>query len=98
VRGAGAVAEYSGAGRSGVLGVLSRVNFLVCLAALAFLMYVAYRGHSVILFAPVAAMAAVLLTDPAAVPPMFSGVFMDKMSASSRTTSRCSCSVRCSGN
>jgi H+/gluconate symporter-like permease len=56
-----------------------RVNFLICLAALAFLMYVAYRGHSVILFAPVAAMAAVLLTDPSAVPPMFSGVFMDKM-------------------
>jgi len=55
------------------------VNFLVCLGALAFLMYVAYRGHSVILFAPVAAMLAVLLTDPAAVPPMFSGVFMDKM-------------------
>jgi H+/gluconate symporter-like permease len=55
------------------------VNFLVCLVALAFLMYVAYRGHSVILFAPVAAMLAVLLTDPSAVPPMFSGVFMDKM-------------------
>jgi H+/gluconate symporter-like permease len=55
------------------------VNFLVCLAALAFLMYVAYRGHSVILFAPVAAMLAVLLTDPSAVPPMFTGVFMDKM-------------------
>jgi len=55
------------------------VNFLICLGALAFLMYVAYRGHSVILFAPVAALAAVLLTDPAAVPPMFTGVFMDKM-------------------
>jgi len=78
VRSTVAVAEYSAAGRSGDLG-LSRVNFLVCLAALAFLMYVAYRGHSVILFAPIAAMAAVLLTDPAAVPPMFSGVFMDKM-------------------
>jgi H+/gluconate symporter-like permease len=55
------------------------VNFFICLAALAFLMYVAYRGHSVILFAPVAAMGAVLLTDPSAVPPMFSGLFMDKM-------------------
>src|SRR5678816_3766097 len=55
------------------------VNFLICLAALAFLMYVAYRGHSVILFAPIAAMGAVLLTDPSAVPPMFTGVFMDKM-------------------
>jgi len=55
------------------------VNFIICLAALAFLMYVAYRGHSVILFAPIAAMGAVLLTDPSAVPPMFTGVFMDKM-------------------
>ena len=55
------------------------MNFLICLAALTFLMYVAYRGHSVILFAPIAAMGAVLLTDPSAVPPMFTGVFMDKM-------------------
>jgi H+/gluconate symporter-like permease len=55
------------------------VNLLICLAALAFLMYVAYRGHSVILFAPIAAMGAVLLTDPSAVPPMFTGLFMDKM-------------------
>ena len=55
------------------------MNFLICLGALVFLMYVAYRGHSVILFAPAAAMLAVLLTDPAAMPPMFSGVFMDKM-------------------
>lgn len=55
------------------------MNFLICLAALAFLMYVAYRGHSVILFAPIAAMGAVLLTDPSAVPPMFTGLFMDKM-------------------
>ena len=42
-------------------------------------MFVAYRGFSVILFAPVCALLAVLLTDPALVPPMFSGVFMDKM-------------------
>jgi len=55
------------------------VNLVICLAALAFLMYVAYRGHSVILFAPIAAMGAVLLTDPSAVPPMFTGLFMDKM-------------------
>ncbi len=55
------------------------VSFLICLAALAFLMFVAYRGYSVILFAPVAAMAAVLLTDPSAVAPIFSGLFMDKM-------------------
>jgi H+/gluconate symporter-like permease len=53
--------------------------FLIVLAALCFLMYVAYRGHSVILFAPVAAMGAVLLTDPTLVAPMFTGLFMDKM-------------------
>jgi H+/gluconate symporter-like permease len=42
-------------------------------------MFVAYRGYSVILFAPVAALGAVLLTDPQLVAPMFTGLFMDKM-------------------
>ena len=55
------------------------MTILVVLAALAFLMFVAYRGFSVILFAPVAAMLAVLCTDPSAVAPMFVGVFMDRM-------------------
>ncbi|OYY28722.1 MAG: transporter, partial [Rhizobiales bacterium 24-66-13] len=55
------------------------MSFLICLGALAFLMFVAYRGFSVILFAPVAALGAVLLTDPAAVPIIYSGLFMDKM-------------------
>jgi H+/gluconate symporter-like permease len=55
------------------------VNLLIVLAALIFLMFVAYRGYSVILFAPVAAMGAVLLTDPSLVPPIFSSVFMEKM-------------------
>lgn len=55
------------------------MSFLIVLAALCFLMYVAYRGHSVILFAPVAALGAVLLTDPTLVAPMFTGLFMDKM-------------------
>jgi len=53
--------------------------FLIVLAALGFLMWVAYRGHSVILFAPVAALGAVLLSDPSLVAPMFTGLFMDKM-------------------
>ena len=44
-----------------------------------FLMFVAYRGFSVILFAPIAALGAVLLTDPDAVPAAFTGLFMDKM-------------------
>ncbi|PJK01095.1 transporter [Lysobacteraceae bacterium NML91-0213] len=55
------------------------MSLLIVLAALGFLMLVAYRGHSVILFAPVAAMGAVLLTDPSLVAPMFTGLFMDKM-------------------
>ncbi|MDQ0449609.1 H+/gluconate symporter-like permease [Methylobacterium aerolatum] len=42
-------------------------------------MTVAYRGYSVILFAPLAALGAVLLTDPSAVPPIFSGLFMEKL-------------------
>ena len=55
------------------------MSFLIVLAALCFLMFVAYRGYSVILFAPIAALGAVLLTDPNLVAPMFTGLFMDKM-------------------
>jgi H+/gluconate symporter-like permease len=54
------------------------MSLLIVLGALLFLMLIAYRGYSVILFAPVAALAAVLLTDPAAVPPVFTGLFMEK--------------------
>lgn len=54
-------------------------EFIVILTALAFLMLVAYRGFSVIIFAPVAALGAVLFTDPSLVPAMFTSVFMDKM-------------------
>jgi H+/gluconate symporter-like permease len=54
-------------------------QFTVVVAALVFLMLVAYRGFSVILFAPVAALGAVLFTDPSLVPPMFTSLFMDKM-------------------
>lgn len=55
------------------------MNLLVLLASLSFLMLIAYRGYSVILFAPVAALAAVLLTDPSLVAPMYTNVFMVKM-------------------
>src|SRR3546814_2270331 len=54
------------------------MSFVIVLAALCFLMFVAYRGHSVILFAPIAALGAVLLTDPSLVAPMFTGLFMDR--------------------
>ncbi|QKM51045.1 hypothetical protein B7760_05110 [Burkholderia glumae] len=57
----------------------THLSFVIVLAALAFLMFAAYRGYSVILFAPIAALGAVLLTDPAAVAPVFSGIFMEKM-------------------
>ena len=52
------------------------MSFLIVLAALAFLMFAAYRGYSVILFAPIAALGAVLLTAPDAVAPVFTGIFM----------------------
>ncbi|WP_251864079.1 GntP family permease [Achromobacter sp. Marseille-Q4962] len=54
-------------------------GLFIVVAALAFLMLAAYRGYSVILCAPIAAMGAVLLTDPSAVAPVFSGVFMERM-------------------
>jgi H+/gluconate symporter-like permease len=55
------------------------VSIIVSLLALAFLMMVAYRGYSVILFAPVAALGAVLLTMPGAVLPAYSALFMESM-------------------
>lgn len=55
------------------------MSVLIALAALALLMLAAYRGYSVILFAPIAALGAVLLTDPSAVGPTFTGLFMEKM-------------------
>ena len=55
------------------------MSFVIVLLALALLMFVAYRGFSVILFAPICALLAVLFTDPALVAPVFSGLFMDKM-------------------
>ncbi|MET0372577.1 MAG: GntP family permease [Sphingobium sp.] len=50
----------------------------VAIAALSLilLMVAAYRGMSVIIMAPLLAMLAVVLTDPAAVPAAFSGLFM----------------------
>lgn len=55
------------------------MDFLIILLALGLLIYVAYKGHSVILFAPVAALLAVLLTEPTLVAPVYIGLFMDKM-------------------
>jgi H+/gluconate symporter-like permease len=55
------------------------MSFVICIAALCFLMYVAYRGFSVILFAPIAALLAVLLTSPHSVLPVYSNMFMESM-------------------
>src|SRR5215468_8001183 len=55
------------------------MSLLIVLLALALLMFVAYRGFSVILFAPVCALLAMLLTNPGQVPAVFSGLFMEKM-------------------
>ncbi|OLS41041.1 GntP family permease [Bacillus sp. MRMR6] len=55
------------------------MDLLVILLALGLLMLAAYRGFSVILFAPLCAILAVLLIEPIHVLPFFSGVFMEKM-------------------
>lgn len=55
------------------------MDFIVVLAALCFLMFAAYRGFSVILIAPIAALGAVLLTQPIDVAPAYSSLFMEKM-------------------
>lgn len=55
------------------------MDVLITLAALGFLMLVAYRGFSVILFAPLAALFAVACTRPSLVPPFFSGIYMEKL-------------------
>ncbi|MGV3463861.1 MAG: GntP family permease [Heyndrickxia sp.] len=55
------------------------MEIIIILLALGLLMFVAYRGFSVILFAPICALFAVLLTDPSHVLPFFSNVFMEKM-------------------
>jgi H+/gluconate symporter-like permease len=54
------------------------VAVIATLFALAFLMFVAYRGFSVILLAPVAAMIPLLLLSPGDIPQVFSGVYMER--------------------
>lgn len=55
------------------------MELLIVIAALAFLMLAAYRGYSIILMAPIAALGAVLLTSPTNVFPMFTNHFMPSM-------------------
>lgn len=55
------------------------MSVLIVVVALCLLMYVAYKGQSVILFSPLVALAAVACTDVHLIAPIFSGVFMTKM-------------------
>lgn len=55
------------------------MDLLVILLALGLLIFFAYRGYSVILFAPLCALLAVILVAPSHALPFFSGVFMEKM-------------------
>jgi H+/gluconate symporter-like permease len=55
------------------------MDLLVIVLALALLMVTAYRGFSVILFAPLCALLAVILTEPNYALPFFSNIFMEKM-------------------
>ena len=55
------------------------MDLLVVVGALILLTLIAYRGYSVILFAPLVALGAVLCFEPLAVFPSYSALFMDKM-------------------
>jgi H+/gluconate symporter-like permease len=55
------------------------MSVVILLLALGLLMLVAYRGYSVILFAPICALLAVLATDPSLVAPAYTSVFMEKL-------------------
>jgi len=54
-------------------------DLFIILLSLGLLMFTAYKGFSVILMAPLCALLAVFLIDPANVLPFYSGVFMPKM-------------------
>ncbi|MEP7258602.1 MAG: GntP family permease [Flavitalea sp.] len=55
------------------------MEIIYVILPLLLLMYAAYRGFSVILFAPLTALLAAFFIDPKWVPVLFAGVFMEKM-------------------
>ncbi|WP_110927281.1 GntP family permease [Bacillus massiliglaciei] len=55
------------------------MELFIIIIVLGLLMFVAYKGFSVILFAPLCALLAVMLTDPSYTLPFFSNIFMEKM-------------------
>jgi len=56
------------------------MDVLVVILCLAALIFVAYRGYSVILFAPIVALVAVLVFQPLSTFPAYTHLFMDKAS------------------
>ncbi|WP_321821557.1 MULTISPECIES: GntP family permease [unclassified Burkholderia] len=54
------------------------MSIIIIILSLAFLIIAAYRGYSVILFAPIAALLAVMAFHPAAVAPVYTNLFMAK--------------------
>jgi H+/gluconate symporter-like permease len=56
------------------------MTVIVVVAALCLLMFIAYKGFSVILFAPIVALLAVFCTSPHSVMPVYTNLFMDSMS------------------
>ncbi|QKJ89081.1 GntP family permease [Paramixta manurensis] len=61
------------------------MSVVIALLALVVLMLAAYRGYSVIIFAPLACLGAVLLTAPDAVAPVFSNIYMQGMAGFIKT-------------
>ncbi|PLT32738.1 GntP family permease [Bacillus sp. V5-8f] len=55
------------------------MDLIIIVLSLGLLMFVAYKGFSVILFAPLCALLAVVLTQPEHVLPFYSNIFMVKM-------------------
>ena len=55
------------------------MDLIIILAALGLLIFLAYRGFSIIIFAPICALLAVFFTEPSHVLPFFSNIFMEKM-------------------
>ena len=55
------------------------MELVIVLLALGLLMFIAYRGFSVVIFAPLCALFAVFLTSPDFVLPFFTNVFMAKL-------------------
>lgn len=55
------------------------MELVIILLSLFMLMFIAYKGFSVILFAPLCALFAILVTEPSWLLPWYSNVFMGKM-------------------